>query len=165
MLLGIPLSYFSRKYLRTFGLVIGAITGNYFFYMMESVLLYRYNHVIEKGKLIELVGFISVFTAIAIIFHYHVFNYMISFCGSFLIVKGINIAWNSSLNIGLMNFVFQHGFTKTTLMPEVGIFEGSDEIKGQPNNFTIWFPIFHVIAVFVLFIISVCIKAKLVYKD
>jgi hypothetical protein len=72
---------------RLFTLTIGCLTGFCFANTLEIIILYQASYSFYLEYIISMGGF----WFLTILFHYNVFNTMVSFCGSFFLVRGVVI--------------------------------------------------------------------------
>ena len=90
---GLILSFVTCKMqTRLFSLSIGSLTGFCLANSLEICILYQAKYSFYLEYIISMGGF----WFLAIVFHYNVFNTMVSFCGSFFLVRGaVIILFNS----------------------------------------------------------------------
>ena len=93
--------------IRFFCLQIGVLTGFCLSSTLQIMILYRVDliyYIIAQGSAT------IVFVILAQIFHYNIFNQMLSFCGAFFITRGVVIMiWNNQISM-IKWFLYLHNF-------------------------------------------------------
>jgi hypothetical protein len=100
--------------MQLFVIFIGAVTGFCFANTFEIIIFYKYQYSYYSEYIISM--------AIAIIvgwtFHYNVFNSMLSFIGSFFIIRGIVMLVYNNQIAEMKQFLYFHGLGEfDTWMP------------------------------------------------
>lgn len=99
------------------------------------------------------------FWFLAIVFHYNVFNTMVSFCGSFFLVRGVVIILFNSQLAELKQFLHSNGF-EPILWDNWNFFENKD----SKHQIVTGGALIQAAVMILLFCIVTCIKHKMVLK-
>lgn len=137
--------------IRFFCLQIGLLTGFCLSSTLQIMILYRVEiiyYIIAQGSST------IVFVILAQIFHYNIFNQMLSFCGAFFITRGVVIMiWNNQISM-IKWFLYKHNFKV----------DHDAMLDTEFDILHVMLPVYQTIAMLIIWLISMYFKSKLIER-